>query len=522
MIMNKKILKLILIFAIILSVAGINSVIVPKMNRARQQEGITRNMPLDNAPPQYVVAVNLLGGLRCILIDMLWVRTMKLREEGKFFEMAQLYKWICELEPQIEEIWTHNAWNMAYNISYEMPFEQDRWRWVKRGIELLRDEGLKYNSQSALIRREIAWFYLHKIGQQWDDMHFFYKKQLAIEMNKLIKSPNEIKVMAQLPDFKVFLNKYPQINSFWLKINGNDIKDYSEFATKISGKDFPTRYKNDISQPDFDLLDRVLRAKELREKYKLDLKTITELMDKFGPLDFRLPDPHAIYWAYEGKKYAPAKYSIFYDRIIYIAMQSIFRRGKLILIEEDNDTLYITEPDRRFIEPMNRLYESLFVQYKDTPSNLKNVKASYYYFLKEAIVLMFTFNAPKESQKYFKILAKDYPDKVKNTDYMHFVLSEFQNTVKFGNYDQVKALVFNLVRQSYWNLALDNTDEYNGYLNLAKIIINQYEKSVGNQNRLKFPPLDMIRQKVVEDALNNGFPQQLKSSLRRKIETNLN
>lgn len=520
--MDKKPVKLIIVTAVILAVAGINSVLVPKLNDMRHNEGITRNMPLDNAPPQYVVAVNLLGGLRCVLIDMLWLRTIKLREEGKFFEMAQLYKWICELEPQIEDIWTHNAWNMAYNISYEMPFAQDRWRWVLRAIELLRDQGLKYNSRSAVIRREIAWIFLHKIGQQWDDMHQFYKKQWAIEMNKLIKSPEEIKVLAQCPDLKTVLNNNPRVKSFWDKIKGKEIKSYADFTAKISDPGFTAQNLDGLDEQDIDSLDRVLRKTELEEKYKLDLAVISSLMDQFGPMDLRLPDAHAIYWAYQGKKYAGEKYSIYYDRIIYIAMQSVFRRGKLVLIEQDNDTIFITEPDKRFVKPMNKLYEQLFAKYKDSPEHTKNIRASYYYFLKEAVVLMYTFNEPDQSRKYFEILAKNYPEKIKSATYLSFVLSEFTGTVKFGNYDQIKALVFNLIRQSYWNLALGNDDEYTGYLNLAKIMITEYEKSIGNQDRLKLPPLNVIRQTILNDALEKDFPQQLRESLRKKIETGRN
>src|SRR5580704_3948786 len=71
---------------------------------------------------------------------------------------------------------------MAYNISVKFKDPSDRWRWVQRGLELLRDGGLKYNPHDVLIHRELAWFYQHKMGANLDDAHMYYKQAWANEM----------------------------------------------------------------------------------------------------------------------------------------------------------------------------------------------------------------------------------------------------------------------------------------------------------------------------------------------------
>ena len=96
--------------------------------------------------------------------------------------MAQLADWITKLEPHYVQVWLNQAWNMAYNISVKFRDYSDRWRWVKKGIELLRDEGLKYNPNETLIFRELAWLFQHKMGQFLDDAHMYYKQQWANEM----------------------------------------------------------------------------------------------------------------------------------------------------------------------------------------------------------------------------------------------------------------------------------------------------------------------------------------------------
>ncbi len=508
----KKTYRYLIAIVLLIAVMFLNMQIIPSINRMRHDAGLTRNLPVDNAPPQFVLAVNILGSLRCLLIDMLWLRTMKLREDGKYFEMAQLYKWICQLEPQIEDIWTHNAWNMAYNISFEMPFAEDRWRWIRQAISLLRDEGLMYNTQSASIRKEIAWIYAHKIGQQWDDMHQYYKEQLALEMDPLIKGPDDIRVLAALPDFESALKSNPTLRAAWNTVKSANLKSYNDFSQWLS------TIGSDVIDPEtLSLLDSYMRANTLTNDYKLNLSRMVELQDKFGPIEWRLPESHALYWAYDGKEYAEERHQILYDRLIYLSLQSLYRRGALYLVEDGDDVLYITGPDVRFIEPMYTLYQELFDTYGDIPA-MQNILSSYYYYLQEVVVLFYAFNDKEESEKYFKILKDKFPKKVKEDDYITFVLKQFQETAQTGNYDHVKSLIYSLVRQAYWNLALNQDEQYTGYLKLANAIRAEYLRSTGNQQRLTIPSIKEICQQVVDQALKHDFPASLQNNLKHRLE----
>ena len=71
---------------------------------------------------------------------------------------------------------------MAYNISVKFKDRPDRWRWVERGIELLRDQGLRYNPDDVFDLPQLAWFFQHKMGQNLDDANMYYKQQWAEEM----------------------------------------------------------------------------------------------------------------------------------------------------------------------------------------------------------------------------------------------------------------------------------------------------------------------------------------------------
>src|SRR5439155_8291698 len=155
-----------------------------RLNKDRAGLGVRGVVLPESAPPVLAFTTVALGGFRGLIANALWIRATDLQDEDKFFEMVQLADWITKLQPHFVTVWVHQAWNMAYNISVKFSNPYDRWLWVQRGIELLRDEGLRYNRQEPLIYRELAWYFQHKIGADLDDAHFVYKQYWADEMTK--------------------------------------------------------------------------------------------------------------------------------------------------------------------------------------------------------------------------------------------------------------------------------------------------------------------------------------------------
>src|SRR5215470_17881058 len=157
----KKILLLLLTAVLLVGVSNVQKA----MNRDRERLGITRVEPLKGAPPVLALTTVALGGFRGLISNALWMRASELQEQDKFFEMVQLADWITKLEPHFTQVWLMQGWNMAYNISVKFKDAKDRWRWVQRGIELLRDDGLRCNPDELLMYRELAWFFQNKIEQ---------------------------------------------------------------------------------------------------------------------------------------------------------------------------------------------------------------------------------------------------------------------------------------------------------------------------------------------------------------------
>ena len=240
----KKFWNIVLFSAVILFFASAGSV-NRSLAQTRQSNRIESVGELKDAPPIMVFTTVVLGGFRGLIADVLWLRLSQLQDEGKFYELVQLSDWITKLEPRRGKVWTHHAWNMAYNVSILMPDKEERWRWVKNGIELLRDEGLVYNPGDKWIYFNLGWFFQHKIGQESDDMHLYYKKRWAMEMYGLFGGT---------------------------RLNFDKLK----------------------SEP--------ARLKRMKDEYKLFPSVMLELEEKYGPLNWTRPETHSLYWAYMGKK----------------------------------------------------------------------------------------------------------------------------------------------------------------------------------------------------------------------------
>lgn len=168
-----------------LILVGASGILQSSLNRQRLDPalGLTRVQKLDNAPPVLAFTTVALGSFRGIIANILWTRASKMQEEGRFFEMVQLSDWITKLHPHFSQVWVYQAWNMSFNISVRFADFVDRWRWVRRGIELLRDQGVQYNPKDVLIYRELAWQFQFKIGYDLDEAHRFCKMELYNEMN---------------------------------------------------------------------------------------------------------------------------------------------------------------------------------------------------------------------------------------------------------------------------------------------------------------------------------------------------
>ncbi len=220
-----------------------------------------------DVPPAITFVMAGLGGFRGVVSEVLWFRANRLQDAGRYLELVQLADWLTMLDPHASEAWVYNAWNLAYNVSVMMGRPEDRLRWVLNGITLLRDDGLRFNPRDARLYRELAWFYQNKVGDALDNAHLTYKADLARQLAPCVNIDGTVNVTPE--------NR--------------------------------------------------LRLSALR----LDADRMAALQRRFGPLDWRLANSHAIYWAAQGLEFATGHERLMCRRAVYQPLVLSVFNGRL-------------------------------------------------------------------------------------------------------------------------------------------------------------------------------------------------
>ena len=143
------------------------------MQRPRTDRQVEQTLPSPSPAADMIVAG--LGGFRGLAAEAVWFRADRLWDEGRYGELAQLASWLVFLEPHAAEVWSYAAWNLAYNVSVAMPSKADRWRWVKAGLQLLLNDGLRLNPSDPGLYKAISDMFAMKLGGKNDDAADYYR-----------------------------------------------------------------------------------------------------------------------------------------------------------------------------------------------------------------------------------------------------------------------------------------------------------------------------------------------------------
>ena len=154
------------------------------------------------------------------------------------------------------------------------------------------------------------------------------------------------------------------------------------------------------------------RATTLRDKFKLDPAFMKEVDVRFGPLDWRLPEAHAIYWAAQGLKLAeegskkPASDEIItLRRVIYQSQAFSFQHGALR--SSPGELRVELTPNLDIIPNLNASYEQAI---GEDSQNREHIRRAHRNFLCEAVFALHTRGRQPEAVRWYKVLAKTYPN----------------------------------------------------------------------------------------------------------------
>ncbi len=534
------------------------------INSQREDMNLIIDKP-ENVPPSLAFTTIATGAFRGLVVDVLWMRADKLKEQGQFFDAKQLAEWITTLQPRFASVWEFHAWNMAYNISVAIPATQpdQRWQWVKNGYELLRDQGIPLNPKSIQLYRELARIFQHKIGAVSDDAHKYYKLQLALAMEPLLGPADNqyFGALAQAPtDWQQIIkdaNVVPLITA--LKSADKAFADDDKFVSNyLSLRQNPGRFKpaafNVIDDfrvrgPEaLEKFDIFAKAYQLRGTWKLDPVLMQELNKVYGPidwndpnkhfpLDWRHPDSHAIYWAVKGLQAAAKKESrqvgmaeTNTDRIVAHSLQNLFRNGKIFIYnlpaEGSSDSSsqrkeIFLRPDLRMFEPCNEARLAALEKYKEIGKSIYgSLQDGHRNMLKNAVLSFYQAGHRRQAQKIYNQLRKLYPlDEFKDPDVVVFARNRLREELRTIGVNNAKEIILMMLRESYFRYAMRDDDEAAGLENMAKEAYDIYYKSIDPEARIALPDFKLLRYLALFDFLNDQqYPRNFRRNLLGRIK----
>lgn len=512
------------------------SALSPIVNARRQSEGLLAAPIEQSAQPSMMYAPLMAFG-RAWLVDFLWLRATKLKEERRYFDAYQLSRMICELQPRFASVWAFQAWNMAYNISVTLKTPEERWRWVKNGIELLRDKAIPLNPHNTQLYKDLAWTFFHKVGDFTDEMHYYYKVQLALLVEDILGDPPDgfvgrgvvhgdfyrnydFQALADAPRSWEAVAAQPGVADLSARLSafGHDPRTPGIYlgllAALRDGKaTVPTAAPGDeenrlhalktlMADPATEAprkaIERYWRAHRLRTELRLDPERIIELQNAFGvTFDFRLAEAHALYWANLGvemgadKRVALDVNKLNTNRIEFFALKKMFDRGRMAMSVAARRAGVGPEmnPDIRFGEILFETYIRDAAQYKKNPDGKPvddDFFAGFVGFVRQLVERYAERGEWKKAQEKFDFLVKYYNDPVYAGGLEDFVTRQFLGTVAANDFPGSARRVGALTHKGLILLSYGEDEEAARYFARARQVYDRYQKACVSE-RMKFP-----------------------------------
>ncbi len=488
------------------------------------------------------------GGLRAPLVNYLWIRIEAMKDKGQNYEAMQLADLICQLQPNFAGVWGFHAWNMAWNISVSTHTPQERWLWIHNAIKLLRDRGIPINRHSLTLYRELGWIFYNKMGGYMDEMHMSYKQRWAALMQRVVGAPPSgttqeaiaaFRLIAEAPlDKDLSRQGRQRIQADQLQLLLNDAEtaayvrllDAQGIAIDQEFLDAYNRYSLDeIAQvirffpntpqtdqekalsllinseahkPVRDKLIAFVRGQLLWNVYKLDPDWMLQLMERYGPIDWRVAQMHGLYWATYGLKVCESielgdMNTINTDRIVVNSLQEATYSGLWSYIENPQNP---QEPDIRwrsdwrFIDAVHAEYIRLgefTSKARGTSFRNNQLSVNHVNYLTRAIAMLYASGRTNKATELMEWIKEHYgPPGAEWSGDVEDLVIFFLNPDGAPSKSLAKSQITASLQTAYLNLAYGNKEKYRRSITYAKRVFSVYQKDVPKRNA--FPPLERM------------------------------
>jgi len=145
-------------------------------------------------------------GLKNVAVALLWDRANHAKKVEDWANLSATLEQLTKLQPNFYSVWDFQAHNLSYNISVEFDDYRDRYAWVIKGIEFLR-QGIGLNRFEPRLLGRMGWFIGHKIGKSDEKAEF---RQLFVADDDFHERDDPQRTMPERDNWLVARGKYLQ------------------------------------------------------------------------------------------------------------------------------------------------------------------------------------------------------------------------------------------------------------------------------------------------------------------------
>ena len=540
--MKDRTIQFLAVLCCVLGIAGAGF-LQPKLVTIADRDQLRyTDISVDGAPP--IVAIGTaIGALRGLIVDYLWIKVTLQKEKGLLYEVMADSDLITKLQPRFPEVWSFHGHNMAYNVSVMTNTPEERWAWVNAGISLVRDRGIRYNPNSLALCKDLAFWFAHKIDGVADDAHLTYKRQFAREWQYILGVPPGdyelrkawIQHIADAPDsLEALYAKVPGTREFVADLekkleplgtryafatDKRFLLLYGEWAAraqspyarllglKAMNKDaaalvsvFESTFGDAKRRKEAESVLAVMRKRVLLDEYNMDPALMSKYTAETGPIDWRHPAAHALYWSRRGNEFGSDRVNddadvfkkINNDRTEIQAMQALARSG-LVQFDPFSGDNVTRLNDPRWIKPIDAYFEKLYTKYYDVRGAGGDTFTNFHEnFMKGAVRELYRVGDIAGAQAILDKLDKLYGRGSfnENSTY-HVPLDQFVQGITYAEYEMqpevARSDVYSVLERGFREgLLLDNTKVLEDALKYARDLTRYFREARYNDFVNKF------------------------------------
>ncbi len=279
--------------------------------------------------------------------------------------------------------------------------------------------------------------------------------------------------------------------------------------------------------PAGEALVRWLQRKVLREVYKLDTGHMAQVVQSFGPVDWRSVDAQGLYWVTKGLIESGETINEFRNdkantaRIMFFSLRNLFLRNHIIFepYSPKIELSYLNlGRDMNFIESMHEAYLNYGPLFDPRPGSLEGGGAAFRVghinFLNEAIRLLYLSGREAEAEHYYRYVQNVYrlnaagePNRAFAKSLHDYVMDNFLESMDKPGLREARLALDGLLYAANSQLAAGDVARYVSIVDRARELHADYmkDKKTGTrmEDRISLP--DFIQMQA--DALMGWLAQ---------------